>query len=74
MSRSHDKMTWTLPDLRKQPGHEVETREKSSLGQSDKEVSVPNPNFNSKFLTAGALGKENAKNDCTFCDGLQPSH
>ena len=71
-------MTWTLADLRKQLGHEVETREKSSLGQSDKEVSVPNPNFDSKFPTAGALffgalGRKNAKNDCRFCDGFHLS-
>lgn len=74
MLRSHDETTWTLADLRKQLRHEVETREKSSLGQSDKEVSAPNPPFNSKFPTAGALffgalGRENAKNGCTFCDG-----
>ena len=67
-----------LADLRKQLRHEVETREESSLGQSDKEVSVPNPPFNSKFPTAGALffgalGRENAKNGCTFCDGPHPS-
>ena len=43
MLRSHDETTWTLAYLRKQLRHEVETREKSSLGQSDKEVSVPNP-------------------------------
>ena len=55
MLRSHDEMTWTLADLRKQLQHEVETREKSSLGQSDKEVSVPNSPFNSKFPTAGAF-------------------
>ena len=55
MLRSHDEATWTLADLRKQLRHEVEKREKSSLGQSDKEVSVPNPPFNSKFSTAGAL-------------------
>ena len=78
MLRSHDETTWTLADLRKQLRHEVETREKSSLGQSDKEVSVPNPPFNSKFPTAGALfsgalGGENSKNDCTFCDGPHPS-
>ena len=78
MLRSHDETTWTLADLRKQLRHEVETREKSSLGQSDKEVSVPNPPFNSKFPTAGALffgalGRENAKNGCTFCDGPHPS-
>ena len=41
-------------------------------------MSVPNPPFNSKFPTAGALfsgalGRENAKNDCTFCDGPHPS-
>ena len=53
MLRSHDQTTWTLADLRKQLRHEVETRENSSLGQSDKEMSVPNPPFNSKFLTAG---------------------
>ena len=41
MLRSHDETTWTLADLRKQLRHEVETREKSSLGQSDKEVSIP---------------------------------
>ena len=34
MLRSHDETTWTLADLRKQLRHEVETREKSSLGQS----------------------------------------
>ena len=78
MLRSHDETTWTLADLRKQLRHEVETREKSSLGQSDKEVSVPNPQFNSKFTTAGAwfygaLGRENGKNGCTFCDGPHPS-
>ena len=78
MLRSHDETTWTLADLRKQLRHEVETREKSSLGQSDKEVSAPNPPFNSKFPTAGALfsgalGGENSKNDCTFCDGPHPS-
>ena len=78
MLRSHDETTWTLADLRKQLQHEVETREKSSLGQSDKEVSAPNPPFNSKFPTAGALfsgalGGENSKNDCTFCDEPHPS-
>ena len=78
MLRSHDEATWTLADLRKQLRHEVETREKSSLGQSDKEVSVPNPPFNSKFSTAGtsffgALGRENAKNCCAFCDEPHPS-
>ena len=78
MLRSHDQATWTSADLRKQLLHEVETREKSSLGQSDKEVLVPNPPFNSKFSTAGALffgalGRENAKNGCTFCDGPHPS-
>ena len=62
----------------KQLRHEVETEEKSSLGQSDKEVSVPNHPFNSKFPTAGALffgalGKEDGKNGCTFCDGPHPS-
>jgi len=77
MLRSHDETTWTLADLRKQLWHEVETRGKSSLGQSDKEESVPNPPFQFKFPTAGslfsgALGKENAKNDCTFCDGPHP--
>ena len=77
MLRSHDEATWTLADLRKQLQHEVETREKSSLGQSDKEVSLPNPPFNSKFSTAGALffgalGRENAKNGCTFCDAPHP--
>ena len=39
MLRSHDQTPWTLVDFRKQLQHEVETREKSSLGQSDKEVS-----------------------------------
>ena len=78
MLRSHDETTWTLADLRKQLRHEVETREKSSLEQSDKEVSVPNLPFNSKFSTAGALffgalGRENAKDGCTFCDGPHPS-
>ena len=78
MLRSHDETTWTLADLRKQLRHEVETREKSSLAQSDKEVSALNPPFNSKFPTAGALfsgalGGENSKNDCTFCDGPHPS-
>ena len=78
MLRSHDETTWTLADLRKQLRHEVETREKSSLGQCDKEVSAPNPPFNSKFPTAGALfsgalGGEKSKNDCTFCDGPHPS-
>ena len=78
MLRSHHETTWTLADLRKQLRHEVETREKSSLGQSDKEVSAPNPPFNSMFPTAGALfsgalGGENSKNDCTFCDGPHPS-
>ena len=78
MLRSHDETTCTLADLRKQLRHEVETRENSSLGQSDKEVSVSNPSFNSKFPTAGALffvalGRENAKNDCAFCDGPHPS-
>ena len=78
MLRSHDETAWTLADLRKQLRHEVETREKSSLGQSDKEVSVVNPPFNSRFSTAGALffgalGRENAKNGCTFCDGPHPS-
>ena len=78
MLRSHDEMTWTLADHREQPQHEVETREKSCLGQSDKAVSVINPPFNSKFPTAGALffgalGRENAKNGCTFCDGPQTS-
>ena len=68
MLRSHDEMTWTLADLRKQIQHEVETREKSSLGLSDKEVSAPNTPFNSKFPTAGALffgalGREHTKND-----------
>ena len=77
MLRSHEETTWTLADLRMQLHHEVETREKSSLGQSDKEVSVPNPPFNSKFPTAGALfpgalGRENGKNDCMFCDGPHP--
>ena len=77
MLRSHDETTWTLADLRKQLRNEVETKE-SSLGQSDKEVSVSNPSFNSKFPTAGilffgALGRENAKNDCTFCDRPHPS-
>ena len=76
MLRSHDETTWTLADLRKHLRHEVETREKSSLGPS--EVSVPNPPFNSKLPTAGALffgalGRENAKNGCTFCDGPHPS-
>ena len=70
--------TWTLADLRKQLRHEVETREKSSLEQSDKEVSVPNLPFNSKFSTAGALffgalDRENAKDGCTFRDGPHPS-
>ena len=37
MLRSHDETTWTLADLKKQLRHEVETREKSSLGQSDKD-------------------------------------
>ena len=32
MLRSHDETTWTLAGLRKQLWHEVETREKSSLG------------------------------------------
>ena len=78
MLRSHDETTWTLADLRMQLRHEVETRETSNLGQSDKEVSAPNPPFNSKFPTAGALfsgalGGENSKNDCTFCDGPHPS-
>ena len=78
MLRSHDETTWTLADLRKQLRHEVEKRAKSSLGQSDKEVSVLNPPFNSKFPTAGALffgalGRENAKNGCTFFDGSHPS-
>ena len=78
MLRSHDQPTWTLADLRKQLWREVETREKSSLGQSDKEVSVPNPPLNSKFPTAGAsffgaLGRENSKGECTFCDGPHPS-
>ena len=77
MLRSHDATTWTLADLRKQLPHEVETRDKSSLGQSDKEVSLTNPSFSSKFSTAGALffgalGRENAKNGCTFCDGPHP--
>ena len=62
---SHHEMTWTLADLRKQLQHEVVTRETSSLGQCDKEVSVQNPHFNSNFPTAGALfsgalGRENA--------------
>ena len=78
MLRSLDETTWTLADLREKLRHEVETREKSSLGQSDKEVSVPNPPFNSKFPTAGALffgalRRENAKNACTFRDGPHPS-
>ena len=55
----------------------METREKSSLGQSDKEVSVPNPPFNSEFPTAGtlfsALGRENTKNDSKFSEGPHPS-
>ena len=51
----------------------METGEKRSLGQSDEEVLVPNPPFNSKFSTAGALGRENAKNGCMFCDGPHPS-
>ena len=78
MLRSHDETTWTLADLRKRLRPDVETREKNSLGQSDEEVSVTNPSFNSKFPTAGALffdalGRENAKNGCTFCDGPHPS-
>ena len=78
MSKSHDETTWTLADLRKNLWHEVETREKSSLSQFDKEVSVQNPPVNSKFSTDGALffgalGRENAKNGCTFCDGPHPS-
>ena len=57
----------------------METREKSSLGQFDKEVLVLNPPSNSKFPTTGALffgalGRENARNGCTFCDGPHPSH
>ena len=55
MLRSHDEVVWTLADLRKQLWHGVETREKGSLGQSEKEVSVPNPPFNCKFPTTGAL-------------------
>ena len=44
MLRSHDQTTWTLAGLRKQLWHEVETREKSSLGQSDKKsVSTKSP-------------------------------
>ena len=50
MLRVHDETTWTLDDLRKQLWHEAETREKSSLGQSDKEVSVLTPPFKSSFL------------------------
>ena len=78
MFRNHDETTWTLADLRKQLRHEVETREKSSLEQSDKEVSVPNLPFNSKLSTAdalffGALGRENAKDGCAFCGGPHPS-
>ena len=55
MLRSHDETTWTLADLIKQLRHEVETREKRSLGQSDKEVSVPNPSFNSLQLAHCSL-------------------
>ena len=68
---------WTLADLRKQLRLELEIREKSSLAQSDKKASVPNPPFNSKFPTAGALfsgalERESAKDDCMFCDGSHP--
>ena len=79
MLRSHDETTWTLADPGKQLRREVEISEKSSQGQSDKEASVPPFPFNSKFPTTGAalffgaLGRENAKNCCTFCDGPHPS-
>ena len=51
----------------------METKEKSSVGQSDNKETGLNPPFNSKFPTGGALifgalGRENAKNDCLFCD------
>lgn len=67
---------WTLADLREQLRLGLEIRE-SSLAQSDKKVSVPNPPFNSKFPTAGALfsgalGRGSAKDDFMFCDGSHP--
>ena len=48
--RSHDETPWSLADLRKQLRLVLEIREKSSLGQSDKEVSAAIPLLIPSFL------------------------
>ena len=76
MLRSHDQTPWTLVDFRKQLQHEVETREKSSLGQSDKEVSGLHFQFQGLYswcLVHWCAGKRERKNGCMSCDGPHPS-
>ena len=68
---------WILIVLRKQLRREVDTREKSSLGQFNNDT--PAKSHSSKSTPAGALlsgaavEEDKVKKGCIFCDGSHPS-